>query len=92
MEEAYPTTTFKKSQPSISYSDSEEVLWIPPSQPSPKNSTATRRSAENAMLLFLLKLLTAERENADILTNLDSKRNPRIDLNSNSIKLFETIL
>ena len=91
-EEAYPTTTFKKSQPSISYSDSEEVLWIPPSQPSPKNSTATRRSAENAMLLFLLKLLTAERENADILTNLDSKRNPRIDLNSNSIKLFETIL
>jgi ubiquitin len=89
MEEAYPTITFKKSQLSISYSDSEEVLWILPLQPLPKNSIATKKFAENATLLFLLKPLTAERENADTLTNLDSKRNPRIDLNSNSIKLFE---
>jgi ubiquitin len=79
MEEAYLTTTSKKSLPFTSSSDLEEVSWIPQSLPSLKNSTATRKFAENATPLSPLRLLTAERENADILTNSDLKRNPRID-------------
>jgi len=79
MDAVFPTTTSKKSQLFTSSSDWEEVLWIQPSLLLLKNSIATRRSAENAMLLFLLRLLTVERESADTAINLDSRRNPRID-------------
>jgi hypothetical protein len=78
-EEVFPTTTSKRSQPSTSSSDLEEVLWIPPSLPLLKNSTATRRYAENAMPLFPSRLPTAERESADTATNLDSRRSQRTD-------------
>ena len=79
MDAVFLTITSKKSQLFTSSSDWEEVLWIQPSLPLLKNSIAIRRSAENVMLLFLLRLLTVERESADIATNLDSRRNPRID-------------
>jgi len=78
-EEVFPTTTSKKSPPSTSSSDSEEVLWTPPSPLSLKNSTATRKFAGSATLPSPSRPQTAERESADILTNSDSRRNPRID-------------
>jgi ubiquitin len=68
-EEVFPTTTFKRSLPFTSYSDLEEVLWIPPSLPSPRSSTATKKFAENATQPSPLRLLTAERESADTATN-----------------------
>ena len=52
-EEAYLTTTSKKSLLSTLSLDSEEVLWTRLSLPSLKNSTATRRCAENVTQLFL---------------------------------------
>jgi hypothetical protein len=76
---AYPTITSKRSQLSTSSWDSEEVPWIPPSPPSLRNSTAIRKFAENATPLFPWRLPTAEKESADTATNLDSKRNPKID-------------
>ena len=78
-EEVCPTITSKKSPLFTSSSGLEEVSWIPPSLLSLKNSTATRRYAENATPLSPSRLLTVERENADTLTNSDLKRNPRID-------------
>ncbi len=51
-EEAYPTITSKKSQLSTLSSDSEEEPWILQSPPSPRNSIAIRKSAENAMPPF----------------------------------------
>ena len=78
----FPTTTSKKSQPCTWCSDSEAVLWTPPSLLLPKNSTATRKFAENATLPFPSRLLTAERESAVTATSSDLKRNPRIDPDS----------
>jgi len=70
------------------------VLWIPPSPPSPRNTTAIRKFAENVTLLYHLKPLTAERESADTAISSDSRRNPRIDhltyyLNLNFHKIKE---
>ena len=78
-EDLFLTTIFKKNQLSISSLDLEEVLWIQPSLPLLKNSTAIRKYAENAMPLFLLKPPTAERENAVTAIKSDLKRNQRID-------------
>jgi len=67
----FPITTSKRSQLSISFSDLEEVLWIPPSPLSPRNTTAIKKSAVNATLPSLSKLPTAERESADTAINSD---------------------
>ncbi len=48
----FPITTSRKSPPFTSSSGLEEEPWIPPSLPLPRNSIATRRSAESVMPLF----------------------------------------
>ncbi len=64
MAEACLTTTFKNSPPFTSSLDSEEEPWIPLSPLLLRNSTAIKKSAENAMPLSPSRLLTAERESA----------------------------
>ncbi len=76
----FPITTSKKNRPFTLSWDLEEVWWIPPLLPLLRNSTATRKYAENVMLLFLLKQPTAVRENAVTAINCVLKRNPRTDL------------
>jgi len=77
--EVFLITTSKKSQPCTSSSDLEEVSWILQSLPSPRNTIATRRFAENATPLFPSKPPTAVRENAVTATSSDSRRSPKID-------------
>ena len=76
------TTIFRKNPPFTWFSDLEEVPWIPPLLPLPRNPTLTRKFAENATPLSQLKPLTVVRESAVILTNSDSRRNQKIDLDS----------
>ena len=79
MDDLSLTTTFRKNPPFTWFSDLEEVPWIPPLLPLPRNPTLTKRFAENATPLSLLKPPTVARESAVILTNLDSRRSQKID-------------
>jgi ubiquitin len=64
MAEVCPTTTSRRSQPCTWCSDCEEVSWTPLSPPSPRNTTAIRKSAANAMPHFPSRPPTAARESA----------------------------
>ena len=79
MEDHFLIITFKKNQPFTSYLDLEEVLWTQPSLLLLKNTIVIKKYAENVMQLYHSRLLTVERENADIAIKLDLKRNQRID-------------
>ena len=80
-----PTTIFKKSLLFTSFLDWEVVLWTPQSLQLPRNTTAIRKCAENAMLLYPWKPQTAERESAVTAIKLDLKRNQRIDQSIKSL-------
>lgn len=82
MADLFPTITFRRNQLFTWFSDLEEVSWIPPSPLSPRKIIVKRKSAENAMPLSHLRHRTAVRENAATLTNLDSRRSLKIDLDA----------
>jgi len=79
MDALFPITTSRKNPLSTLFSDLEVVVWNPLLQLLLRNTTARRRFAEIAMLDFLPRLPTAERESAVTPTISESRRNPRND-------------
>jgi ubiquitin len=75
----FPITTSRNNPPCTSSLDCVVAPWIPLLLPSPRSSTATRRSAGSVMPLSPSRPPTAASESAVTATNFASRRSPRID-------------
>ena len=89
-EEVCPTTTSRRSPPCTWCSVWGVELWTPPSQPLPRSSIATRKSAGSATPLSPWRPPTAVRESAATATSSDWRRSPRTDAHQLYLNLLFT--
>jgi len=85
MEEPFPITTSKRSQPFIWSLDLEEEVWDSSKSshlllPLPESISAIRWFAESVMSSYHQRQLTAERESAAITVTSDPRRRLRAEL------------